>query len=57
MNANLKKAAEMLKNDDALAEACGIPVRLLPCSYGNIKITTPEDVVMAELMLKNRENR
>ena len=44
-------------DDTALAEACGLPVRLLPCSYGNIKITTPEDVVMAELMLKNRENK
>lgn len=41
-------------DDTALAEACGIPVHLIPCSYGNIKITTPEDVVMAEFLLSQK---
>ena len=42
-------------DDTALAEALGIPVRLIPCSYGNIKITTPEDAVLAESMIKSRK--
>lgn len=42
-------------DDTALAEALGITVHLIPCSYGNIKITTPEDAALAEFMLKNRK--
>ncbi len=38
-------------DDTALAEALGIEVHLIPCSYGNIKITTPEDAAIAEYML------
>lgn len=43
-------------DDTALAEALGISVHLIPCSYGNIKITTPEDAALAEFMLKSRKN-
>lgn len=39
-------------DDTALAEALGIPVHLIVCSYRNIKITTPEDAVIAEALLK-----
>lgn len=49
-----KRAKEMeitATDDTALAEALGIDVRLIPCSYGNIKITTPEDAAIAEYML------
>ena len=49
-----KKAEEsgiVATDDTALAEALGIPVRLIPCSYNNIKITTPEDVAIAEFIL------
>lgn len=42
-------------DDTALAEALGITVHLIPCSYGNIKITTPEDAALAEFMLKSRK--
>lgn len=38
-------------DDTALAEALGIPVHLISCSYQNIKITTPEDAVIAVTML------
>lgn len=43
-------------DDTALAEALGITVHLIPCSYGNIKITTPEDAALAEFMLKSRKD-
>ena len=35
-------------DDCALAEYIGIPVKLVPGSYRNIKITTPEDIPLAE---------
>ena len=52
-----KRAKEMgitATDDTALAEALGIDVHLIPCSYGNIKITTPEDAAIAEYMLSRR---
>jgi len=42
--------------DDAmLAEWCGHPVHMVMGSYRNIKITTPEDLVVAEAMLAAAE--
>lgn len=43
-------------DDTALAEAFGYPVHLLSCAYTNIKITTPEDVVIAESLINKKEN-
>lgn len=44
-------AAESDATDDAaLVEALGIPVRLVPDSSRNMKITTPDDLVLAELL-------
>lgn len=40
-------------DDTALAEHYGYPVRIVEGSYSNIKITTPEDIVIAESLLKN----
>ena len=42
--------------DDAmvLEKAENIPVKLVQCSYTNIKITTPEDMKIAEIFLKDR---
>lgn len=40
-------------DDTSLAEAIGLPVYLVEGSYTNIKITTPEDLLWADL-LKNR---
>ncbi len=37
-------------DDCALAEYIGIPVLIVPGSYRNIKITTPEDILMAEAL-------
>jgi 2-C-methyl-D-erythritol 4-phosphate cytidylyltransferase len=39
-------------DDAALVEAMGLVVRLVPDSRNNIKITTPEDLALAELLAK-----
>ncbi|OGP90372.1 MAG: 2-C-methyl-D-erythritol 4-phosphate cytidylyltransferase [Deltaproteobacteria bacterium RBG_16_48_10] len=51
----LHKAAEdgFIGTDDAsLVERIGIKVYILPGSYHNIKITTPEDLILASLLLQ-----
>ena len=40
-------------DDAALVERLGHPVHLLRGSYHNIKITTPEDLALGEMILKN----
>jgi 2-C-methyl-D-erythritol 4-phosphate cytidylyltransferase len=56
MRAHEQAAAEgFLGTDDAmLAERAGLPVYVVEGSYGNIKITTPEDLEWAEWRLRNR---
>jgi 2-C-methyl-D-erythritol 4-phosphate cytidylyltransferase len=44
-------------DDSALVEALGKPVRIVPGSYENIKITTPEDLFCGELILRERIKR
>jgi 2-C-methyl-D-erythritol 4-phosphate cytidylyltransferase len=41
-------------DDSTLAERAGIKVRVIMGSYENIKITTPEDLLLAEEILKRR---
>jgi 2-C-methyl-D-erythritol 4-phosphate cytidylyltransferase len=41
-------------DDSTLAERAGIRVRVIMGSYENIKITTPEDLLLAEEILKRR---
>jgi 2-C-methyl-D-erythritol 4-phosphate cytidylyltransferase len=40
-------------DDAALVEALGLPVRLVPDSNRNLKITTAEDLAMAELLTRD----
>jgi 2-C-methyl-D-erythritol 4-phosphate cytidylyltransferase len=42
-------------DDSALIERNGGKVRVIMGSYSNIKITTPEDVTVAEFLLRDRE--
>jgi 2-C-methyl-D-erythritol 4-phosphate cytidylyltransferase len=42
--------ARRATDDAALVEAMGVPVRLVPDSSGNIKVTTPADLALAELL-------
>ena len=44
-------------DDAALMEWQGFPVKVLPGSYENLKITTPEDLLLAEAILQKRKER
>lgn len=41
-------------DDCGVVEYCGFPVKLVPGSYENIKITTPEDLIFGEAILRRR---
>ena len=41
-------------DDASIAESLGYSVRLVPGSYENMKITTPEDLILAEKILRKR---
>jgi 2-C-methyl-D-erythritol 4-phosphate cytidylyltransferase len=41
-------------DDCSIAEYCGYRVKLIEGSYENIKITTPEDLIQAEAIMKQR---
>jgi len=43
-------------DDCGVVEYCGHPVKLILGSYENLKITTPEDLALAEAILRRREN-
>lgn len=38
----------------SVAEAAGLPIHLVEGSYQNLKITTPEDMLLAEVLLQKR---
>ena len=44
-------------DDASLVERLGIPVRIVPGSYENIKVTTPTDLRIAEALLRQSEIR
>ena len=55
----IKKAYQIkddpsLTDDASVAERAGHKISLFEGSYENIKVTTPEDLVVAEALLKNR---
>ena len=41
-------------DDVSIVEALGRPVRITPGSYTNIKVTTPDDMSVAERFLEER---
>ncbi len=43
-------------DDSSLVEVLGIKVRIIAGSYGNIKITTPEDLILARAFLEDNEH-
>ncbi|HZT05552.1 MAG TPA: 2-C-methyl-D-erythritol 4-phosphate cytidylyltransferase [Chloroflexota bacterium] len=45
------RATGVVSDDAALVEALGVAVRVFPGAYGNIKITTPVDLRIAESLL------
>lgn len=54
----LKKSCELITSevtDDAgIVEMAGYRVRLYPGDYGNIKVTTPDDLLLAEIIAQGR---
>jgi 2-C-methyl-D-erythritol 4-phosphate cytidylyltransferase len=42
-------------DDASLVERMGHPVRMIKATYDNIKITTQEDLLLAELLIKKRK--
>ena len=50
------KLSRVATDDAALVERLGMPIKVVEGSYDNIKITTPEDLIVAEALLKSRKN-
>lgn len=44
-------------DDCGIVEHCGHPVKLIEGSYENFKITTPEDLIFAEAILRKRHKK
>lgn len=55
----LKKAYELISSevtdDSSIVEKAGYRVRLYPGDYENIKITTPDDMLLAEMIAARKE--
>ncbi len=47
-------AGESATDDSKLVEDLGIDVKMVLGSYENLKVTTPEDLIIAEEILKRR---
>lgn len=47
-----REAGFLATDDAALVERLGHPVHMILGSYSNIKVTTPEDLILAEALLK-----
>lgn len=50
-----KKDMASVTDDCMMAERLGFKIKLVECGSQNIKITYPEDIVLAEAILKSRE--
>jgi len=49
-----QQVKDEVTDDAAMAEALGHKVRVYMGSYGNVKVTTPEDLALAEIILRER---
>ena len=55
LEAHKNKKDEMDTDDAAFVEQLGVKVKILEGDYKNIKVTTQEDLVIAEAFLCNRK--
>ena len=53
---NIRKNNLKVTDDASVAELLGKKVKIVPCSYENIKITTEDDLELAEGILMRRQN-
>lgn len=51
----LAETEREFSDDCGLVEYCGYRVKLIPGSYENLKLTTPEDLPLAETILRRRQ--
>ncbi len=49
-----EKSGWVVTDDAALFERCGLPVQIVRGEETNLKVTTPEDLAIAELILRSR---
>lgn len=49
-----RRCQELVTDDAAMVERLGVPVHVFMGSYDNLKVTTPEDLVVAEAVLRAR---
>jgi 2-C-methyl-D-erythritol 4-phosphate cytidylyltransferase len=49
-----RRCAQTVTDDAAMVESLGHPVKMFLGSYENLKITTPEDLTIAEALLRGR---
>jgi 2-C-methyl-D-erythritol 4-phosphate cytidylyltransferase len=49
-----EKKGWVVTDDAALFERCGLPVQIVRGEETNLKVTTPEDLAIAELILRSR---
>jgi 2-C-methyl-D-erythritol 4-phosphate cytidylyltransferase len=54
LNQKKPKKGTSYTDDASMAEAMGWKVKIVPSSYSNIKITTPEDMILAGSILRER---
>lgn len=54
--ASIQKQNLTITDDVSLAEQLGLPVKLVEGDYTNLKITTPEDLTIAEETLKSQKS-
>ncbi|NLM25415.1 MAG: 2-C-methyl-D-erythritol 4-phosphate cytidylyltransferase [Firmicutes bacterium] len=50
-----EKQGWQVTDDCGLVEKLGLPVKIIPGTYANIKLTTPEDLLFATAILENQE--
>jgi 2-C-methyl-D-erythritol 4-phosphate cytidylyltransferase len=48
----MQEYSDDFTDDARVVEALGIQINLVEGSYENIKITTPEDLLLAEVLMK-----
>jgi 2-C-methyl-D-erythritol 4-phosphate cytidylyltransferase len=52
----IEVSAQEFTDDASVADYCGYQINLVEGDHSNIKITTPEDLILAESILKSRGN-
>jgi len=50
------RCSQPVTDDAMMVEILGLPVKMFLGSYENVKVTTPEDLILAEAFLKSRES-